>query len=327
MQGRNAPLNIELQTPSGMGLPVGVSRVKLRRSGDRLSECRAVFTVDDAAYRRIDAEGLFRLAPEVRRNGGNIAFNPARLIEVEARLAADAQHLLTGHDSTPEEVQSWLQGLAASKRPHVLLKSESWIALQVVQEVPLPPELAGGAVKQGYSTIWANPAPHDAGLARDENGAGEMFDVIVTFAKDSGWPYEVVEAGSAVRVPLKGDNGEWLAVIMAEEGLNQCMVFSYLTGEVPAARRPPMAEFLTRANYGLRIGNFEMDCEDGEVRYRTSLDTAGEKLSPPMLKQLVTHNATQFDTYLPGIQAVLGGTGPVEAVEAMEAMDTVEEAE
>ena len=29
-------------------------------------------------------------------------------------------------------------------------------------------------------------------------------------------------------------------------------------------------EFITRANYGLPIGNFELDLEDGELRYKIS---------------------------------------------------------
>lgn len=36
-----------------------------------------------------------------------------------------------------------------------------------------------------------------------------------------------------------------------------------------------MAEFVCRANYGLRNGNFEMDFNDGEVRYKTFVDCDG----------------------------------------------------
>ena len=35
--------------------------------------------------------------------------------------------------------------------------------------------------------------------------------------------------------------------------------------------RPVVAEYITRANYGLKCGNFEMDYSDGEVRYKTHL--------------------------------------------------------
>lgn len=35
--------------------------------------------------------------------------------------------------------------------------------------------------------------------------------------------------------------------------------------------RPVVAEYITRANYGLKCGNFEMDYSDGEIRYKTHL--------------------------------------------------------
>ena len=32
-------------------------------------------------------------------------------------------------------------------------------------------------------------------------------------------------------------------------------------------KRQDIAEYLTRANYGMVMGNFEMDYSDGEIRY------------------------------------------------------------
>ncbi len=66
-----------------------------------------------------------------------------------------------------------------------------------------------------------------------------------------------------------------------------------------------MAEFLTRANYGLIIGNFELDFGDGEIRYKTSLDVEGDRLSQASIKQLVYTSVLTMDQYLPGIEAVI----------------------
>ncbi len=65
------------------------------------------------------------------------------------------------------------------------------------------------------------------------------------------------------------------------------------------------AEYLTRANYGLRIGNFEMDFSDGEVRYKTSIDVKGGNLTPSMVKVIVYANLHTMDRYLPGIMEVI----------------------
>lgn len=34
-------------------------------------------------------------------------------------------------------------------------------------------------------------------------------------------------------------------------------------------------EYITGANYGLRNGNFEMDVEDGEIRYKVYVNVKG----------------------------------------------------
>lgn len=47
-----------------------------------------------------------------------------------------------------------------------------------------------------------------------------------------------------------------------------------------AATMKRTAEFLTRANYGLVFGNFEMDMHDGEIRYKTFVPCGGEAPSP-----------------------------------------------
>ena len=66
-------------------------------------------------------------------------------------------------------------------------------------------------------------------------------------------------------------------------------------------------KFLTRANYGMMIGNFEMDFTDGEIRYKTSIDVEGDKLSSALIKRLVYANVMMMDEYLPGIVSVTEG--------------------
>ena len=62
-----------------------------------------------------------------------------------------------------------------------------------------------------------------------------------------------------------------------------------------------IAHFLTLTNYGLIIGNFELDLSDCEIRYKTSIDVEGDRLTPALIKRLVYTNVTMMDQYLPGI--------------------------
>ncbi|MGH2410076.1 MAG: YbjN domain-containing protein, partial [Chloroflexota bacterium] len=72
----------------------------------------------------------------------------------------------------------------------------------------------------------------------------------------------------------------------------------------PVERRLAMAEFLTRANYGLPIGNFELDFEDGEIRFKTSIDLEEVEPNPLLVKHVIYANVIMMDRYLPGIASV-----------------------
>ena len=66
-----------------------------------------------------------------------------------------------------------------------------------------------------------------------------------------------------------------------------------------------MSEFLTRANYNLPVGNFEFDMDNGEIRFKTSINLGGAGLSAELFDQLVTANVAVVDQYLPGLARVI----------------------
>ena len=60
-------------------------------------------------------------------------------------------------------------------------------------------------------------------------------------------------------------------------------------------------EFITRANYNLRNGNFEIDCEDGEVRYKSYVNCDGIVLSQEIVRDSVWAVAAMFTKYGEGL--------------------------
>ncbi len=100
------------------------------------------------------------------------------------------------------------------------------------------------------------------------------------------------------------------------------MFYSLCPVTAPVDKRLVMAEFLTRANYGLTIGNFEMDFDSGEIHYKTSLDVEGDRLSTALVRQLVYANVAIVDRYLPGIMAVIyGNVLPIDAISQIESSE------
>ena len=119
---------------------------------------------------------------------------------------------------------------------------------------------------------------------------------------------------------MAGHSGEWDLRIYVLEDTRRVLALSVLPLNVPEERRGAMCETLNRANFGLVVGNFELDMDSGEVRCRTAVDLEGAVLSPSLLRHVLQANVEITDTYHPAIMRVaFGEQAPAEAVAAVEA--------
>lgn len=159
---------------------------------------------------------------------------------------------------------------------------------------------------------------------------GAIYDAMEEFFKKDEWPATKSENQPSMSMNFQGTNGRWACYARAEEEKQIVLFYSYCPVKAPEEKRPILADFLTRANYGLYIGNFEMDYNDGEVRFKTSLDVEGNKsvgeegkepteLGSALMKRVVYNNVGVMDKYLPGIMTVIyGGASPQEAIAKVE---------
>jgi hypothetical protein len=157
-------------------------------------------------------------------------------------------------------------------------------------------------------------ANHDS-----EDDDDSILITIIDFFTEDDWTFTKLQGQSTLQVVCQGENGKWNCYAQARESQEQFVFYSLYPEVAPEDKRLAMAEFLTRANYGLIIGNFEMDFNDGEIRYKTSIDVEGDLLSTDLIKQLVYANIMMMDHYIPGIQAVINGR-----LSAAEAISQVE---
>ncbi len=146
-----------------------------------------------------------------------------------------------------------------------------------------------------------------------------LFEAVVQFFEDDDWKFMEVAPGQALRLGVSGRNGEYDCYAIVNEERETFRFMSQIPIKVPENQRVLMAEFLTRANYGLTIGNFEMDFTDGEIRYKTSIDVEGDRLTSALVGNLVNVNILTIDQYFPGMMKVMyGGLSPEEAIAAIE---------
>ncbi len=147
----------------------------------------------------------------------------------------------------------------------------------------------------------------------------EIFAEIVNFFTEDEWPFVEIEGELLLQMVFQGENGKWTCYAKAREEQKQFVFYSVCPVNTPENKRMAIAEFLTLANSGTIIGNFEMDFEDGEIRYKTSIDVEGDSLSSALIKQLVYANVMMMDQYLPGIMSVIYGE-----VEVKDAIASIE---
>ncbi len=147
---------------------------------------------------------------------------------------------------------------------------------------------------------------HDNGWAAYEN--------VQQFLQVDGWFPDDVEGLTAFSARYVGTHAEFRVVAHINVELEQIYVYVIFSESVPDDRRPAVAELLTRANYGLRIGNFEMDFRDGEVRYKASLDFEGATLTHPLLKNLLYPAVQTSDRYFQSVMQVAFAGAVPEAV-------------
>jgi hypothetical protein len=146
-----------------------------------------------------------------------------------------------------------------------------------------------------------------------------LFDAMLDFFKSDDWPTIQLEDRPVLSMNFDGKNARWTCFAQAREEQQQFIFYSVCPVNAPAEKRTMLAEFITRANYGLIIGNFELDFEDGEIRYKTSLDAEGLTLSPALFKNLVYANLSMMDQYLPGIMSILySEVSPREMIDQIE---------
>ena len=147
----------------------------------------------------------------------------------------------------------------------------------------------------------------------------QILETAISFFEGNDWPFLRVEGELALQAAFRGESGEWNCYAVGSEEQQRFAFYSTCPVRVPEEKRMAMAEFITRVNYDLLIGNFELDLKDGEIRFKTSIDVEGDQLSTALVERMVVGNLAMMDTYLPGIMKVIySDIPPAQAVDETE---------
>jgi hypothetical protein len=82
---------------------------------------------------------------------------------------------------------------------------------------------------------------------------------------------------------------------------------------------PSVAEFIARANFGMRIGNFELDYSEAAVCFRSGVNFKGTGLTAALISGAVEPALAAYDEFFPGLARVIAGLDtPAKAIQSIE---------
>ena len=152
----------------------------------------------------------------------------------------------------------------------------------------------------------------------------DILKVIEDFFDEFEWKYKVKKFGKstifASGMQLEGDLkiSEILFNIIVRE---ECIIVSSTCAiKADLKNRVRMAEYICRVNYGLEDGNFELNYDQGNIRYKSHIYIAEEQISDEDLYNAVSVSASMWKRYGNGIVEVLGdeNSNPKTVVETIE---------
>jgi hypothetical protein len=167
--------------------------------------------------------------------------------------------------------------------------------------------------------------PREGPRKESDNGL-QAFELLSSYLDDDEWYPRRIDGKYAYSMSYSGKNGDLRCYAIVRVDLEEFLFYAVAPVKVPEEVRMAVSEYLTRANYGLRIGNFELDFSDGEVRYKSSIDFEGQVLTSDLIRNSIYPAVHTMDRYLPGLLRVsFGGATPHEAIEEVEGGKSIED--
>jgi len=144
--------------------------------------------------------------------------------------------------------------------------------------------------------------PEETTLA-DEAG---MMSTVTAFLEEEGWAFFPNDEGDEVLTLCRGNNGQWNGQFVIREEEEQLLFYSLCPFHATESTRDEVVELLMRANHALALGCFDLDYDDGAIRFRTGIDIEDDRLTVALVRNLVVANVTMMDLYLPDIAQAIG---------------------
>ena len=155
----------------------------------------------------------------------------------------------------------------------------------------------------------------------------KTIESLKEYLKSNGCVFDFDRKKETLHFGIDGKNARWRSMACADNAGRFVMV-SLIPLQAVEHRRRACSELLTRINARIGLGHFDLDFNDGELRFLTSIPL-GEKdrLSHEVIEHVIRGHHTLVDDFIPAIAAVLfAATSPEKAI-SLNAQPTPDRAE
>lgn len=114
------------------------------------------------------------------------------------------------------------------------------------------------------------------------------FDAVRDFLVQRELKFQADEKGKTIRFGMNIPGKVRNVKLLIDFSYDDCyIVICFLPNNAPEQSYPDTLRLINRINYGAKFGNFELDEEDGEIRYRMTVDCEGIAPSCEMIEKSI----------------------------------------
>lgn len=259
-------------------------------------------------------EQWFHVTPQAVLN--DVSFESEENIELQLVLMPSITNEIVKLEADAEAVLlSVVPDTLVNRTLPLLTQIELWYATEAMQNISLPPELAGeGQVSHGFRTVWRHELLHLPTVrsvqhqhkheeAHSEETDTSLVRQVEQFLTENQLKYETHNE-ELIRMKLQSDREfSWTELIRIEEDARLVILYAVFPALVEEAQREQLALQFMNENYDLMNGAFEMDMEDGELRFRSTL-LCPANVDHQSLKQLLQDHIEIMQHYLTAFKNV-----------------------
>lgn len=138
------------------------------------------------------------------------------------------------------------------------------------------------------------------------------FQQLTQVMDEQEYTYQQRGDEETITADFKTQVAAYHIVMKVEAEFEMFQIFGYAPVVMPEGSRRAIAEAVARANYGLRIGKFELDMNDGELRYHIAHILTEGNLDPVVADRCIDTTMAMLDRYFPAMLSVAFGNEPAE---------------